>query len=153
MESVLRGVLVYSFLLLVFRVAGRRTLSEMTTFDFILILIISETTQEALIGDDRSMTNAALVILTLVGINIALSLLKLNVPALEKWLDGRPFVIVEHGRCLKDRMNKARVDEGDIMEAARRAHGLERFEQIKYAVLERDGGISIIPQQSEKETG
>jgi uncharacterized membrane protein YcaP (DUF421 family) len=147
MESVIRALLVYCFLLLVFRIAGRRTLSEMTTFDFVLVLIVSETTQEALIGDDRSLTNGAVLILTLLGTNVALSLLKLYSPALDKWIDGRPILIVEHGQCLKDRMDKARVDEGDIMESARRNHGLERFEQIKYAVLERDGGISIVPRE------
>ena len=146
MESVIRGLVVYFFLLLIFRVAGRRTLSEMTTFDLVLLLIISETTQNALVDDDRSLMNGALLIITLVGTNIALSLLKLNFPTLEKWLDGRPFVIVQNGKCLKDRMSKARVDEGDILEAAREAHGLEKMDQIKYAILERGGIITIIPE-------
>ena len=148
MESVLRAAVVYLFLLLVFRVAGRRTLSEMTMFDFILMMIVSEAVQEALIGDDRSLVNAAIVIITLIAINIGLSLLKLYFPKMETWLDGRPFIIVEHGKCLLDRMHKARVDKDDILETARTAHGLERLDQIKYAVLERDGQISIIPQDS-----
>jgi uncharacterized membrane protein YcaP (DUF421 family) len=141
-------VVVYFFLLLVFRVAGRRTLSEMTTFDLVLLLILSETTQGALVADDHSLTNAALLVITLVGTNIILSVLKLNFPGLEKWLDGRPFVIVENGRCLKDRMTRARVDEGDVMEAAREKHGLEKMEQIKFAILERGGVITIIPKSS-----
>jgi uncharacterized membrane protein YcaP (DUF421 family) len=148
MESVIRGLIVYFFLLVVFRVAGRRTLSEMTTFDLILLLIISETTQAALIGEDHSLVNAALLIITLVGTNIGLSLLKLNFPRLEKWLDGRPFVIVANGTCLRDRMNKARVDEGDVMEAAREKHGLARMDQIKFAILERGGIITIIPESN-----
>ena len=60
------------------------------------------------------------------------------------------MVILEDGRLLKDRMNKARVDESDIMTAARELQGLERIDQIKYAVLERSGGISIIPKQNSK---
>jgi uncharacterized membrane protein YcaP (DUF421 family) len=147
MESVIRGALIYFFLLLIFRVSGRRTLSEMTMFDFILLMILSETTQNALVAGDESLTNAVLLICTLVGINLALSELKLNFPNLEKWLDGRPFLIVEDGKCLKNRMTKARVDESDVMEAARRAHGLERLDQIKYAILERDGQISVIPKE------
>lgn len=146
MESVIRGLVVYFFLLVVFRVAGRRTLSEMTTFDLVLLLIISETTQPALVAEDHSLTNSALLIVTLVGVNIGLSLLKLYFPGLEKWLDGRPFIIVEDGKCLKERMNKARVDEGDVMEAARERHGLESMEQIKFAILERGGIITIIPK-------
>lgn len=145
MESVVRALFVYFFLLLVFRVAGRRTLAEMTAFDLILILIISETTQQAMVGSDASMTNAALLIITLVVTNIGLSLLKLHVPTLEKWINGRPFFIVEDGKCLQERMKKARVDEGDILEAARKLHGIERMEQIRHAVLERGGTLTIIP--------
>ncbi|HEY0962087.1 MAG TPA: YetF domain-containing protein [Pseudomonadales bacterium] len=148
MESIVRAAVVYIFLLLVFRLSGRRTLSEMTMFDFILVLIVSESVQEALIGDDRSLTNAGLVIFTLVMINIALSMLKLKFLTLEKWIDGRPFIIVDQGRCLQDRLARARVDERDIMEAARLDHGLERLDQIKYAVLERNGRISIVPKES-----
>lgn len=148
MDSIVRAAIVYVFLLLIFRLSGRRTLSEMTMFDFILVLIVSESVQEALIGDDRSLTNAGLVIITLVIINVALSLLKLKFLTLDKWIDGRPFVIVEQGRCLADRLAKARVDERDIMEAARIDHGLERLDQIKYAVLERNGRISIVPKES-----
>lgn len=148
MESVIRGLIVYFFLVLIFRVAGRRTLSEMSPFDLVLLLIVSETVQVALVGEDHSVTNGALLIITLVGIDIALSLLKMKSPMLEKWLDGKPFVIVENGKCLKDRMNKARVDESDVMEAAREMHGLEKMDQIKYAILERGGSITIIPKKA-----
>jgi uncharacterized membrane protein YcaP (DUF421 family) len=146
MGSVLRAVVVYVVLFLIFRVAGRRTLSQITTFDFVLLLIVSEATQNAMIGDDYSITNAMLVITTLVGLDIALSLWKRRFPSLDKFLDGVPLIIVEDGKPLKDRMAKARVDESDVLTAARELQGLERMEQIKYAVLERSGGISIIPK-------
>lgn len=146
MSSVLRAVVVYVVLFLIFRVAGRRTLSQITTFDFVLLLIVSEATQNAMIGDDYSITNAMLVITTLVGLDIALSLWKRRFPSLDKFLDGVPLIIVEDGTPLKDRMAKARVDESDVLTAARELQGLERMEQIKYAVLERSGGISIIPK-------
>ncbi|MBC7944879.1 MAG: DUF421 domain-containing protein [Burkholderiales bacterium] len=145
MESIIRGAVVFIFLLLIFRLSGNRTLAQMTSFDLVLLLIISETTQQALIGEDQSMTNAALLIVTLVGISIILSLLKERMPRLEKWLDGTPMIIVENGKPLKDRMDKARIDEADILEAAREMQGLERIDQIKYAVLERGGGITVVP--------
>ncbi|MEH2243844.1 DUF421 domain-containing protein [Nostoc sp.] len=147
MGAVLRAVAVYLFLFILFRLAGKRSLAQITTFDFILLLIISEATQNAMIGNDYSLTNGFLVIMTLVGIDIALSLCKQRSPQIEKFLDGVPLVIVEEGRPLKDRMAKARVDEDDILTAARELQGLERMDQIKYAVLERSGGISIIPKQ------
>ena len=110
-----------------------------------MLLIISEATQNALLGADYSITNGFLVILTLVGLNILFSLWKQRSPTIEKLLDGVPTVIVEDGKPLRDRMSKARIDD-DVLTAARELQGLERMEQIKYAVLERSGGISIIPR-------
>lgn len=147
MESVVRVVVIYVFLLLVFRIAGRRIMSQITTFDFVLLLVISEQTQQAMVANDPSLTNAFLMILTLVGLDITFSLIKQRAPQIEKWLEGTPTIIVENGRPLKDRMVKARVDEFDVLSAARHLQGLERMDQIKYAVLERSGGISIIPKE------
>lgn len=146
MDAVLRAGAIYIFLLLLFRISGRRTLSEITTFDFVLLLIIGEATQQGLLGDDFSVTNALLLIATLIVMDIALSLFKEHVPIAGKLLDGMPMVLVENGQPLRDRMKKARVDEYDIMKEARRAQGLERMDQIKYAVLEVSGAISIVPK-------
>jgi uncharacterized membrane protein YcaP (DUF421 family) len=145
MESVIRAAAVYIFLLLVFRLAGQRTLAQITTFDLVLLLIISEAIQQALIGNDNSMINAALVVLTLAGLNVSLSILKQRSKAAEKVLEDVPLVLVAEGRLLTDRMDKVRVDEDDILEAARSHHGLERLDQIRFAVLERSGDISIVP--------
>src|SRR5687768_14938688 len=110
MDAVLRAFFIYMILLVVFRIAGRRTLSEMTSFDFILLLIISEATQNAMIGNDYSMTNSILVIVTLVGLDLLLTQWKLRSATAERWLDGLPMVLVDHGRPLNDLMNRARVD-------------------------------------------
>ncbi len=148
MDAVLRAAAVYIFMVVVFRLAGRRTLSDMTSFDFVLLLIVAEATQQALLGEDFSLTNAFLVVITLVGIDIFLSVLKDRFPRLERAIEGMPVIILENGQPIKDRMSRARVDESDILEAARESQGLERLEQIKYAVLESSGSISIIPKES-----
>jgi uncharacterized membrane protein YcaP (DUF421 family) len=148
MDSILRGAAVYLVLLLLFRITGKRSLAQITTFDFVLLLIISEAIQQAMIDNDNSMTNAFLIVLTLLGLDVAISLLKQRSPTFEKLIDDVPLVLVEDGRPLKDRMDKARVDESDILSSARELQGLERMDQIKYAVLERSGGISIIPKQA-----
>ena len=145
MESVIRAALVYCFLLVIFRLSGKRTLGEATTFDLVLLLIISEAVQQALVDSDNSITNAVLLVGTLVGIDIGLSLLKRRAPWLEKVIDDVPLVLVEPGRPDMERMAKCRVDEEDILEAARLQRGLERMDQVKYAVLERNGKIAIIP--------
>jgi uncharacterized membrane protein YcaP (DUF421 family) len=146
MDAILRATVVYRFLLVLVRLSGKRTLAQVTTFDFVLLLIISEATQQALIDGDDSMTNAFLVIMTLVGLNIAFSELKQRFKTAEHVLDGMPLLLVENGNPLHDRMAKERIDVDDVLDAARETQGLEHLEQIKYAVLERNGKISIIPQ-------
>jgi uncharacterized membrane protein YcaP (DUF421 family) len=146
MESVLRGVAVYIFLLIIFRISGKRTLSQTTTFDLVLLLIISETTQQAMVDDDHSVTNGVLLILTLVGMTILLSVLKQKFPKLDLALEGAPLILIDQGNMLHDRMNKCRVDESEILTAARMTQGLVAMDQIQYAILERNGDISIIPK-------
>lgn len=148
MDSVLRAAMIYLALMIILRVAGKRSLAQITTFDFVLLLIIGEATQQALLGQDFSLTNAIIVIVTLVGLDIGLSLIKRHSKTIDKVLDDVPLVIVEDGVALKDRMAKARVDEEDVLSAARHLQGLERLDQIRYAVLERSGGISIVPKKN-----
>ena len=145
MDAIVRGFAVYIFLLLIFRIAGKRTLAESTNFELVLLLIISETVQGALTNGDHSVTNGFLLVMTLIGISILLSVLKQRFPTFEQWLDGVPTVVMQNGRMMRDRMDKIRVDENDILEAARKLQGLERLDQVKYAVVERSGEISIVP--------
>jgi uncharacterized membrane protein YcaP (DUF421 family) len=144
MDAVLRAAVIYAFLLLIFRITGKRSLAQITTFDFILLLVIGEATQQALLGQDFSVTNAFLVILTLVGIDIGLSLLKQRSPWLEKIIEDIPLILVVDGKPFQDRLDRARVGADDILCEARRQRGLERMDQIKYAILERSGGITVI---------
>lgn len=145
MESVIRGFAVYFLLLVVFRLAGRRTLAQTTNFDLVLLLIISETTQQAMVNGDHSITNGVLLILTLVGLTILLSFLKMRFPWLDKIIEGTPVIIVRHGKVIQECLDKMHVDEQDILSAARQLQGLERMDQIKYAIVERNGDITIVP--------
>ncbi|MDP9472257.1 MAG: DUF421 domain-containing protein [Chloroflexota bacterium] len=147
MDSVLRGATVYVVLLILFRIVGKRSLAEITTFDFVLLLIISEATQQAMIDNDNSMTNAFLIIITLLSLDIALSVTGQRFRIVDRLVNDVPMVLVEDGRVLKDRMTKSRVEETDILQSARQ-EGLERLDQIKYAVIERSGGISIIRKEA-----
>lgn len=146
MDSVIRASLVYFFLLLVFRVAGKRTLAEITTFDAIVLLIISEAIQQALIDSDSSMTNAFLVVLTLIALDIAMSLVTWRSQKADKLLNDVPLLLIEDGYLYEDRMRKVRVSKDDIMERARELRGVERLDQIKHAVMERSGNITVIPK-------
>ncbi|AHL34141.1 membrane protein [Pseudomonas brassicacearum] len=147
MDSVLRAAAIYLALLVLFKIAGRRSLAEITTFDFVLLMIIGEATQQALLGDDFSLTNALMVIVTLIAIDVGLSLLKQRSKWVSQLIDGGPTVIVEHGRILRSRLRHARLTEEDIMEAARSSQGIETLEQIKFAIIERNGKISVIANE------
>ncbi len=119
MDSVLRAAALYLVLLVLFRIAGRRSLTDITTFDLLLLMIIGEATQQALLGDDFSLVNAVLVIITLILIDVGLSLLKLRHPKLDTLIEGSPTLIVEYGRPLHARLAEARLREEDILLAAR----------------------------------
>jgi uncharacterized membrane protein YcaP (DUF421 family) len=147
MNSVLRAALVYVFVLLMFRISGKRTLSQITTFDFVLLLIISEATQQALLGDDFSIINALVVIATLIVLDLTLSKIEMAWPAFGRAMSSLPVVIVEDGKLLEGRAKREGVTLAEILEAGREKHGLERLEQIKYAILERHGGISVVPRE------
>lgn len=146
METVLRGFAVYIVLLLFLRLSGRRTLAQMTAFDFVLLLIIAETTQQALLGDDFSITNAFILIITLFGIDIGLSYLKKMHTGLGLLVDGTPTIFLSHGLPDERALKRARVSVEDVLKAARIQQGLERLDQIKFAVLEASGEISIVPK-------
>ncbi|HEY0810165.1 MAG TPA: YetF domain-containing protein [Longimicrobiales bacterium] len=147
MDSVIRGVIVYGFVLLIFRIGGKRALSSISTFDLVLTLIISETLQQAMINDDNSMTNAMLLVLTLIGIDIVMSLEKRRFPGFDQWADSVPAVIVKGGKVQSDVMRNERVDESDLISAAREKQGLCEIAEIDYAVLEKSGDITVIPKE------
>ena len=147
MDAVLRGFAVYAFLVVVFSALGRRTLVQTTNFDLVLVIIIGQSTQLALLGDDYSVTNALLLVLTLVGTHLTLAAVKARVGGAERWLGGGPpLVVAAHGRLLERRAARAGVDESDVLLAARELHGITRMSEVGYAVVERTGAITIIPQ-------
>jgi len=140
----------YILLMIVLKIAGRRTLLEMTSFDFILLLIISEATQQALLGNDFSFTGAAITIITLITMDIVFGKIKDRFPKFEQLIDGSPLILVEYGLPLEKRMRKAGISAGDILSSARMNQGLERMDQIKFAILEKNGKIAIIPAEEQE---
>jgi uncharacterized membrane protein YcaP (DUF421 family) len=145
MNSIIRGVIVYFFLLLVFRISGKRTLAKITTFDLVLTLIISEAVQQSLLDEDHSMTNSFLLVLTLVAADIGLSIAKHRFPAVKKVLDGQPVVVVRDGSFVSETLDKERIEKDDVLLSARERHGIGRLADIRHAILEESGGISVIP--------
>lgn len=145
MDAVVRGLAIYFTLLVIIRLSGRRTLAQMTPFDLVIVLVISETTQQAMLGDDFSITNAILLILTLFTTDIALSYVKRWWPKAAHVIDGVPTILVTDGKYDERALKGCRLDQDDVMEAARSQEGIEKVSDIKFAILEVSGNISIVP--------
>jgi len=146
MDSVIKSAIVFLVLWLVIRASGRRTLGQLTVFDFILFLIIGGVAQRALTAQDYSLTHAFLIIATFVVIDVVVSLVERDMPPVASVLKGLPTIIVENGRVLSGRLRRARLTEDDVLQAARRLHGLETMNDVKFAIFEASGEISIIPR-------
>ncbi len=148
MEIVLRAAAIYALILVFLRLSGKRTMSQLSTFDFVLLLIISEATQQAILGEDFSIVGGALAILTLIVLDRISDTLSWRSHRIDRILNDGAVVIVEDGQPHEDRMAMFRLDTDDVLEQARRTQGIERIDQIKYAVLERTGSISVIPKSA-----
>ncbi|HSJ46341.1 MAG TPA: YetF domain-containing protein [Euzebyales bacterium] len=150
MDAIARALAVYLFLLVLFRVSGKRTLAEASNFDFVLLLIVAEATQQALLGDDFSVTNSILIITTLFLTDVAATWLKNRSDRFDRLIDGLPVLLMDRGAVLHSNLDEHRINVNDILEEARRDHGLRSLEDIEYAVLERSGDISVIPRTQER---
>jgi len=146
MGLVIRAVVIYMFLLILFRLSGKRSLAQLTTIDFVLLLMIGEATESAIMMDDNSVLGAMLVIGTLVFLDLFLAKLSTRFDLVDKVANGVPVIILKDGVILQERMEREGIEVDDILEFARMDQGLESLDQVKYAVLEKDGQISIIPK-------
>lgn len=146
MDTVFRPVLVYIILLVIFRLTGKRSIGEITTFDFILLLVVGEAVSAGMLADDRSLTGALTAAVTLVGLDVALSLAKHRWPGLDRLLEDVPALLYHKGKFQRERMNRERISVDDILESARLQHGIDSLDEIESAVLEKRGVISVMPR-------
>jgi uncharacterized membrane protein YcaP (DUF421 family) len=110
MDPVFRVALVYLFLMALFRLAGRRTLADVAPFDLVLLLIISELVQQAIVADDPSLTNALVLCSTLMLLDIGLSIWKQRSPRVDRLIEGTPILLVQHGEPIPQALRAMRID-------------------------------------------
>ncbi len=142
-ELLLRGIIVYAFLLVLIRITGRRQTGMMTPFDFILLLILSNTVQNAMNGGDNSLGGGLFLAGTLVVINWIMLLLSRHYRLVHWALVGRPAFLVRDGEIQDKVMHRERITHHELMSALRSA-GLANIEQAKDVILETNGTISVI---------
>jgi uncharacterized membrane protein YcaP (DUF421 family) len=143
MYTIIHAILGYFFLLFTVRVLTRRPGAQMTLFEFVLVFLIGGIAILATVGDDRSMTNCTCAVITVGLMHRLVSGLKSRYPKFGAVVDGTPLMVLKDGQWQTEVMGKMRLDDNDVMAAAR-TKGVKSLDEIKYAVLERIGSISII---------
>jgi uncharacterized membrane protein YcaP (DUF421 family) len=142
-EHVVRAVAVYAFLFVFIRFIGKKHVGELTPFDLLVLLILSETTQNALVGDDKSLIGCFISAGTLLLLVQAMSLLSWKSKAAARFLEGTPKILIRHGKTRRDIAAKERISVSELTEALRR-HGCTDIGQVRAAILENDGKITVV---------
>ncbi|HZV05068.1 MAG TPA: YetF domain-containing protein [Gemmataceae bacterium] len=146
MVTIINAAIIYWVLLFAFRLIGRRGPSLMTPFEIILLFMLGGMGMQAILGADHSLTNAILGIATVVMMHVLVSTLKGWSECFGRIVDGTPVIIYSNGCWQEEPMRRLRVHLQDVMAAAR-GQGVERMEQIKYVIVERNGGISVLKRE------
>ena len=142
MATLMRAIVGYFVLLLVVRVLTRRAGSQVTPFDFVLIFLMGGTIILSTVGKDRSVTNCTCAILAVGLLHTLLSWAKTKSPRMGRLLDGTPLVVIRKGEWQQEVLQRKKLRFADIEAAARQA-GMRQVEDVEYAVLERNGRISV----------
>lgn len=140
---ILRCTVIYVLLLLALRLTGKRQLGQFTPFDFAVLLIVSNAVQNAMIGPDTSLVGGIVGAATLFGLNYLLSVLSVRFNIFGREVLGEPTLLVNEGHLLTSNLERERVDPDDVLMALRE-HGVDNIAEVKHAILETDGTISVV---------
>lgn len=143
MHTIIHAVISYFFLLLTVRILTRRPGAQMTPFEFVLVFLIGGVAILATVGDDRSETNSVCAVMAVALMHRSVAGLKQRYPRISAMVDGTPLVILKDGQWQTKTMEQMRIQDDDVMAAAR-TKGIKTLDEIKYAILERNGALSII---------
>jgi uncharacterized membrane protein YcaP (DUF421 family) len=141
-ELLLRVAVVYAGVFLLLRIVGKKHVGELAPFDLVVLLLLSECVQNALISDDTSLTGGLIAAAALFGLNQVVGYAAWRDRKMERLLEGTPRFLVRHGRVLKDVLAREQITQSELMEALRR-EGCTSLTNVRYAILENDGDISI----------
>jgi uncharacterized membrane protein YcaP (DUF421 family) len=143
-EKIFRAAAIYGFLLLAFRLTGKRQIGQLTPFDLVVLLVISNIVQNAMIGNDNSLGGGLIGATTILVLNWGVVEVTFRFKRVRRLLEARPTVLIHDGRILHDRLKAERITMDDL-EAALRRGGIADPTRVRFAVLEESGGISVVP--------
>jgi len=146
-EYVLRSVVVYVVLLGMIRLSGKRTMGQFTPFDVLLIVLLGNAVQNALLGTDTSLLGGLLLAAVLISLNWTTGYLASRSRRIERLIEGVPVILARDGRLFEEVLRKELVSLNDFEEALRQ-NGELGLADVKYAILETDGRISVVPREA-----
>jgi uncharacterized membrane protein YcaP (DUF421 family) len=153
LETILRAAIIYFALLFAFRIVGKHEFGQLSPFDLILLLLISESVSEALSSGDDSLTTGLISAATLIVMNVLLSLMKYKSKRMRDFLEASPQKLIDNGTVIDKNLHRELMTREDLREALR-TKGIERFEDVKVSYMESDGEISAIlyrPDERQRE--
>ena len=145
-ELILRGVLVYGFLLILLRMSGKRQVGQLAPFDLVLLLVLSNAVQNAMNGGDNSLIGGVVSATTLVALNYLIGVITYRSKKIEAIIEGRPQVLIHNGKLFDEVMRSAKLTHHELS-AALRQGGCSAIEEVHMAVLENNGSISVVPRK------
>ena len=149
-EKVIRPIVVYLCLVVMVRLAGRRELAQLNSFDLVVLMMLANTVQNATIGNDNSLIGGLIGVAALLLVNyIVVRVLYLR-PRLDRLIEGGPTILIKDGRVIRRNLAKEAISVQQLMEAVRK-QGLGALEQVAEAVLETGGVISVVPRVTAEE--
>lgn len=147
MATILHAVLGYFILLFVVRILKRRPGAQMTLFEFVLVFLMGGVIILSTVGNDRSVTNCTCAIIAVGFMHRSVAWAKSKSPRIGAILDGTPVVLIKHGEWQQDVAHSTGVRPEDVSAAAR-AHNILTMDEIDFAILERNGQISVLRKES-----
>jgi uncharacterized membrane protein YcaP (DUF421 family) len=149
-EKLLRTIVVYVFLLAGLRLAGKRELGQLNPFDLVVLLVLSNTVQNAIIGNDNSLLGGLIGAAALLLLNYAVVRFLYTHPALDRLIEGDPEVLVRNGQVLTHRLERELITREELMAAARR-QGIESLHEVKTCRLETGGSLTFVAREPTEE--
>ncbi len=144
-ELVLRSAVVYVALIIILRVTGKRQVGQLAPFDLVLLLVLSNAVQNSMNGGDNSLVGGLISAITLVALNHAVGMATFRSKRLEAIIEGRPQILVHNGRVLEDVLARTQVTHHELL-AALRQNGCSCVDDVRSAILENNGDITVIPR-------
>jgi uncharacterized membrane protein YcaP (DUF421 family) len=142
-KIIFSSVTVYFFIIIAIRLFGKKELAQLSVFDLVFILLISNAVQNAMVGADSTLTGGLVAAGSLFAANAVLKYLLYRFPVLGGWIQGEPVLLIYHGRINQEHMKKTEITLAELKEAVRE-HGVADISAVDLAILEMDGNISIL---------